>query len=381
MTSSKKSIFKRVLPLVSALALATSSNALALANWSSWCGGDGGSNNFVQIDGPRGEGCYPRGEGCYPREGCSPPPCGGPGPGPGPSPTPNVPPVVVVPTPPPIIPPPVITPPTSNIFPAHNPFIAPTDVSNPYMMHTLNNLPFNQLPNDHALRGLEQLAFTQFPKDNAKKKDESPIYVFPKPDDKTAQYERVSPAFIDFKGGEILVSVRKPATMGWIQTPLGMIAISPNSEVILSMLNGVLRIINLDGMGRNVKIKLAQGPFSEDTKVVSLKPGFELVVGEEKLTRKDIRPRDGLARRHFQLMAKGHLAISELSVASILESSSLLADLKQSITGSQERRIIGDMSKMASVLNYMNGTQGFSVTGNDNYGAKMATTETSPNNE
>lgn len=332
---------------------------------------------MVQFDGPRGEGCYPR-EGCHPRETS----CGGsgPGPGPGPSPTPNVPPVVV-PTPPPFVPPPVITPPTSNIFPAHNPFIAPTDVSNPYMMHTLNNLPFNQLPNDHALRGIEQLAFTQFPKESKKQKDESPIYVFPKPDEKTAQYERVSPAYIDFKGGEILVSVHKPATMGLVKTPLGMIAIAPNSEVILSMLNGVLRIINLDGVGRNVKIKLAEGPFAEDTKVVSLKPGFELVVGNEKLTRKDIRPRDGLARRHFQLMAKGHLAISELSVASILESSSLLADLKQSITGSQERRIIGDMSKMASVLNYMNGTQGFTVTGNENYGAKMATTETSPNNE
>jgi len=378
MTSSRKSITKRLLPLLSALALAASNSSLALANWNNWCGGEGGSTNFNQ--GGEGGG---RGEGCYPREGCSPPPCGnpGPGPGPGPTPPPSVPPVVVVPVPPPtFVPPPVFTPPTSNIFPAHNPFIAPTDVSSPYMMNQTNNLPFNQAPNDHALNGIEQLAYTQFPRDVKKEKEENPIYVFPKPDEKTAQYERVSPAFIDFKGGEILVSVHKPATMGLVQTPFGMIAISPNSEVILSMLNGVLRIINLDGMGRNVKIKLAEGPFAGDTKVVSLKPGFELVIGGEKLTRKDIRPRDGLARRHFQLMAKGHLAISELSVASILESSSLLADLKQSITGSQERRIIGDMSKMASVLNYMNGTQGFSVTGNEN-GAKMATTETSPNNE
>ncbi len=372
MTSSKKSISKRLLTLVWACALAGSQSTLALAQW---CGGEGGINFNEGGDG-RG------GEGCYPREGCSPPPCEGPGPGPGPGPAPNVPPVVVVPVPPPtFVPPPVFTPPTSNIFPAHNPFIAPTDVTSPYMMNQQNNLPFNQVPNDHALKGIEQLAYTQFPKDSKKDKDEHPIYVFPKPEDKTAQYERVSPAFIDFKSGEILVSVRKPATMGFVQTPFGTIAISANSEVILSMLNGVLRIINLDGMGRNVKIKLAEGPFEGDTKVVSLKPGFELVVGGEKLTRRDIRPRDGLARRHFQLMAKGHLAISELSVASILESSNLLADLKQSITGSQERRIIGDMSKMASVLNYMNGTQGFSVTGNESYGTKLSTTETSPNNE
>lgn len=376
MTSSKKSNRIDLLPIVSSLVLVTNLafTPVALA-WGGYCGGEG-QNNFR---GGEGGGCY---NPCGPREGCEgsscpPPNCGGPGPAPGP--TPSIPPVVNNPTPPPFIPPPpVFVPPTSNIFPAHTPFLTPTDITNPYMV---NEGPFLQLPNDHALKGIELLAFTQFPKDDKKEKDEHPIYVFPKPEEDGVQYSRVNPSIIDFKNGEVLVSVRKPAELGIIHTILGTIAIQANTEIILSYQNGVLRIINLDGMGRNVKIKLTEGPFADNPKVVSIKPGHELVIGQNILTRKDIRPRDGLARRHFQIMEEGHLAISELSVASILESSGLLADLKQSITGSQERRILGDMSKMASVLNYMNGIQGFSTSSPEHYGEKLSSKESEQTDE
>ncbi len=369
MTSSKKPYLFGLLPLVSGLALATgltiSSHSQALAQ------GCEGGWSF------RGEGCGPR-EGCG-ESYCPPPQCEGPSCGPGPSPTPTIPPVINTPTPPPNIPPPpTFTPPVSNIFPAHNPFLAPTDITNPSIFNNLG--PFTQLPNDHALNGIEQLAFTQFPKDDQEEKEQHPIYVYP-PADENILYSRLNPAIIDFKQGEVLVSVRKPAEMGILHTPLGTISIQANTEIIVSYQDGVLRIINLDGMGRNVKVKLDGGPFGEDPKVVSLKPGFELVIGENKLTRKDVRPKDGLARRHFQIMEKGHLAISELSVASILESSALLADLKQSMTGSQERRILGDMSKMASVLNYMNGIQGFSTSSPEHYGEKLSSTESDQNNE
>ncbi len=365
MTSSKKTVQYGLLPLISALTLGAFFFYGSAANAQEGCYGEGFRG---------GEGCYRPCE----RPPCEQPPCEG-GPGPGPiTPTPNVPPVITPTTP--TFTPPTFVPPTTNVFPAHSPFIAPTDVTNPYMM---NEGQFTQLPHDHALNGIEQLAFVQFPKGDDDASNDHPIYVFPPQNDESVQYSRLNPAVIDLKNGEVLISVRKPATLGLVHTPLGTIAIQANSEIILSYLNGVLRIINLDGLGRNVKIKFDDGHFENDAKVVSLKPGFELVVSAEVLTRKDIRPHDGLARRHFQVMEEGHLVISELSIASIIESSSLLADLKQTITGSQERRILGDMSKMASVLNYMNGIQGFSTNGpsTEHYGEKLSSKESDQTDE
>ena len=138
----------------------------------------------------------------------------------------------------------------------------------------------------------------------------------------------------------------------------------PNSDFIVKFDADTLRITNADARGRNLRIFLNKGPFSKNKTHVSIKSGYELVIGSNKLTRSDMRPADGIARRHFQVLDNGHLAISEVSVGSIISASSLIANIRQNTTGSIERRIIGDMSKMAAVLNHMNGTQGFTIEGN-----------------
>jgi hypothetical protein len=73
----------------------------------------------------------------------------------------------------------------------------------------------------------------------------------------------------------------------------------------------------------------------------------------------ELRPRDGIARRFIKVLEQGQLAIAEFSPASAITSSALLVDLKQSVNGVKERRIISDMSKMAAVLNYKMGEGGF----------------------
>ena len=157
--------------------------------------------------------------------------------------------------------------------------------------------------------------------------------------------------------------MRRPARVGHIETRFGTIACQPNSDIIIKFEGNTLRITNADSVGRKLKVALNKGPFSKNKTKVSVKPGYELIVGKNRLSRRDLRPRDGIARRHFQVLENGHLAISEISVASIIKSSDLLAHLRQNTTGYTEKRIIGDMSKMAAVLNHVNGTQGFTVEG------------------
>ncbi len=87
-------------------------------------------------------------------------------------------------------------------------------------------------------------------------------------------------------------------------------------------------------------------------KTIQLAPGFEFVAGDRKLGGADLRPKDGIARRHFKFLEGGHLAVSEFSVDSAIKNNDLIADIRQNTTGVKERRILSDMSKMAAVLNY-----------------------------
>jgi hypothetical protein len=241
------------------------------------------------------------------------------------------------------------------------PIVVPTDVES-----TLNSFPGN-VPTpgvfiDYgsiALNGIMRLPDSAFPPDSALSGPTTGITV------KFAQgseYKMESDYIVVLKKGEILVSVKKPSKLALIKTPFGSISVAADGDVLCKFDNGTLRVTNLDGAGQCIKAQLNQGPFAgASDPTVTIAAGFEMVGSEHRLTRADMRPRDGVARRHFKVLENGHLAISEISVESVMKANDVIADLRQSSTGVKERRILGDMSKMAAVLNFKNGTQGFKV--------------------
>lgn len=178
------------------------------------------------------------------------------------------------------------------------------------------------------------------------------------PQDANTELKRTSPYVVELLNGNILGSVRRPSNTGIVQTPEGDVAYSANSDAFVSVQNHTLRVRNVDGMGRNIKIHLKHGPLAGKT--LSIQPGYELVASDHKMSRADLRPADGIARRSFQLFAGGFVAVSQYQVESELQHSALVSSLKQKeSTDPKARRILNDMSKMAAVLNQMNGPQGF----------------------
>ncbi len=169
-------------------------------------------------------------------------------------------------------------------------------------------------------------------------------------------FQKISPYMVNLTSGQLLLAVHKPSNTGMVQTPLGRVALFANSDVLVSFVNGVLRIENIDGLGENVKVNLDQGPFAGAADpMFAMAPGFELIASDRKLDRTDLRPRDGIARRKAKLIHNGYIAISEFSVESVLQSSSLVAEMNRKESGSKDRRVVADMSRMAAVLNNVNG--------------------------
>lgn len=268
------------------------------------------------------------------------------------------------PTPPPIpnTPPPTFTPPPPN-NPFVPPVVVPTDVTQTSSFPGFSPVFTENGLASPAIRGVEQLSLNEFPAQNPRRSKNSKIFVFPKSDGEDVIYKKLSPSVVKLNVGEVLAACRRPSRIGHIETKFGSIAVLPNSSVLIGYHSNLLRITNTNALGKRLRVFLNTGPFAGDAKrVISLKPGYELVVSNSRLTRANLRPNDGIARRHFQVLEKGHLAVSEVSVESIVKSSDLIANLRQNINGVNERRILGDMSKMAAVLNHMNGTQGFTVT-------------------
>jgi len=233
-----------------------------------------------------------------------------------------------------------------------------TDVQSGMPQYPGNAPAGGNIYHEHALDGAVLLKSMEFPQEGALEGPISGITVkwlegttFSKPND----------FIVKLDDGEVLISVKKPSKMALLKTPLGNVSITANGDVLARFHKGVLRVTNLDGLGKSIKAKFDKKGIFDKPVTIALSAGSEIVAGERRLGRADLRPRDGLARRGFKVIENSHLAISEISVQSILMHNDLIADLRQSTSGVKERRIIGDMSKMAAVLNHRNGTQGFTI--------------------
>ena len=253
-------------------------------------------------------------------------------------------------------PPPTMVTPTNPFTP---PVVVPTDVESG-LFNFQGNVPnFLNLSSPVALNGVKLVDDSSFPNASELKGPTSGIAIR---QTEGTNYEKVGDYVIKLVKGEILVSVKRPSETAIVETPFGNISISANGDAIIKLNEGTLRVMNLDGQGQTIKAQLDRGPFAGPADpTLTVAPGYEVVASKHTLSRSLLRPRDGIARRHFKVLENSHLAISEFSLESALNASDVIADLRQSKNGVKERRILGDMSKMAAVLNHMNGTQGFTV--------------------
>lgn len=177
---------------------------------------------------------------------------------------------------------------------------------------------------------------------------------------KDAKIDQLNPDLVKLHTGQVLVAVSHPSKSALVQTYLGDISIQAEGQVIVSFDNGLLRVKNLIGQGNKVTIRLDKGPFSgQADPVYAISTGYELTAGNRKINVADLHPADGIGRRGVHLLAKGYLAISQISLSSVLASSDLLADMAQQTSGAKEKRLLSDLSKMAAVLDYVNGSAGY----------------------
>lgn len=256
----------------------------------------------------------------------------------------------------PMAPPPIIIMPPPQPF--RPPVVVPTDVTSPQLMNDPTSLVIDA-PTAFALNGIQLITDSQFPKGDIVNQTFDWITVLAR---EGAQFTKPNNYTADLKSGDILVSVKSPSKLALVITPLGTIAIGANGDVMVCYNNGVLRVMNFDGEGKAIKVQLDKGPFAGDADpTVVLACGYELIAGQEKMTRSTLRPKDGIARRYQKVLENGHLAVSEFSIESAINSCDMLVDLQQKTSGVKERRILSDMSKMAAVLNYKNGSQGYTA--------------------
>lgn len=247
---------------------------------------------------------------------------------------------------------PPITPPKVDFVqppPFRPPLTVPTDA-------TITIPPgLNQIgPNMDPLGGITELK--SFP-DNTVLKGPSDFILMQKAPDADAVKE--TPYTVKFVSGTIIVSVRKPSLLGMVETPLGRVAVFGNADVQISYKDGVMRIQNLDGVGNNLRVSLSKGPFGGNPVILALAPGHEIIAADRKLTRADLTTNDGILRRTPKLIGDGKIAVSQFSLESLLSNSALIAQMNQKETGSKEQRVLADMSRMAAVLNHVNGVEGY----------------------
>jgi hypothetical protein len=306
---------------------------------------------------------------------------------------PSLPPVITPPTPQvnpviPVVPPSVFQPPV--IIPVRDfmPPLIPTDYTGPTRFR--EEIPFPQGPgaSNVPTGGVKKLNPEAF---RIPEGDADGILV--KARAKT-RFSRPSLKSVQLEDGAVLVSVRKPCDIGLVTTPHASVSIATGADVIVEYREGVLRVFNLTGIGEAVKVQIHATSVSarlasnsagigssegEEVAIAQQIPGkidntdkaaptaftlalklsHEIVFADRPLEATDLRPADGIARRGTCLLESNLLCVSEFSLESALSSCDMILDLQQAVSGVRERRVLSDMAKMASVLNFVNGSQGF----------------------
>lgn len=267
------------------------------------------------------------------------------------------------PPPPPPAPPPPAPPPTRLATPTPVPtafspgVVVPNDVS-----AAAARMPAQPPGLRPLVQNLILLSDNHFPIPKTKDKGDGIIVRA----EEQSSTERPSPCSVKIHSGRVLVSVRRPSEVGLAITPLAEISLSSDSDVLIGAENGVVRVLNLDSRGSACKVKLGQNVLNDaKNKIISIRPGTELVFSNAKLSRHVLRPSDGIARRRSKMLEDGRIAITEFSLATVMQSCDLIVQLEQEHSNGKAQRMLTDMSKMAAVLNYMNGP-GFSYGGAGN---------------
>jgi hypothetical protein len=218
----------------------------------------------------------------------------------------------------------------------------------------------NELPGQSAgaLSGIQELAAGDFP--SSEDPDSNGDYLIIRKKEGT-DVEKLSPCTARLNSGQILACVRRPTRLAFIAMQFGKIALTADADILITDNGNTVRVANLDGRGQTVKIRVdAKLISAQDDKVLALAPGYELVVGKHTLKRSDVRLADGCARRHFKMLEDGKMSVCEICPESVITSSALIATMARQ-PADKEKRVLADMSKMAAVLNYINGTEGFTV--------------------
>jgi hypothetical protein len=175
--------------------------------------------------------------------------------------------------------------------------------------------------------------------------------------DKHSHFEKQSETAIKLESGAVLVSVRPPSKLATVDTPHGLIAIRGEGDVLVSFVADVLRVENISARNDSCRIKFEDDILDEE-KAVALAPSYELVVSDDKLLTGEIRPADGVHRRMYYVFHNGKVAVNEYKIDTLLKEHPLIAHVIENKTD-KETRVLKDMMKMASVMNYVHGAGGY----------------------
>src|SRR6185437_15802721 len=129
-----------------------------------------------------------------------------------------------------------------------------------------------------ALNGVQELPDTSFLPNKRSHGDN--VLAF---GDAGTKFAKTSSTTVKLEEGTILVSVRTPTNFATINTPDGDIALSANSDILVSFIGDVLKVNNISAQGTRCRIKLHPGVMDGKAHTLALGAGFELTASDHQL--------------------------------------------------------------------------------------------------